>query len=82
MQATALLHRDPAAHISLDNLDAVAVLLDKLREAGAHEQATALATHAAAHASLQDPVAVAVLLDELRGDARHTPVRRAVRVPG
>ena len=42
-QATALLRRDPAAHVALDDPGAVARLLDRLREAGAQEQATALA---------------------------------------
>ena len=42
-QVTALLRRDPAAHVPLDDPDAVARLLDSLREAGAQEQATALA---------------------------------------
>ena len=58
--------RDPAAHVSLDDPDAVARLLDSLREAGAQEQATALADRAAAHVSLDDPGAVARLLDSLR----------------
>ena len=38
-----LLHRDPAAHVSLDDPGAVAACWDSLREAGADEQATALA---------------------------------------
>jgi hypothetical protein len=42
-QAAALLRRDPAAHVPLDDLRAVAMLLGSLREAGAHEQAAALA---------------------------------------
>ena len=41
-QATALAER-AAAHVSLDDPDAVARLLGSLREAGAQEQATALA---------------------------------------
>ena len=51
-QAAALLARDPAAHAALDDPDGVAYLLDRLREAGAHEQAAALvlAARAAAHA--------------------------------
>ena len=53
-QATALADR-AAAHVSLDNPDAVARLLDSLREAGAQEQATALAERAAAHVSLDNP---------------------------
>ena len=44
-QATALLHRDPAAHVSLHDPypDHVAILLDRLAAAGAQEQAIALA---------------------------------------
>ena len=42
-QAAALLARDPAAHVTLDHPYAVARLPDSLREAGAHEQAAALA---------------------------------------
>ena len=44
----------------------VASLLDRLREAGAQEQVTALADRAAAHVPLDDPGAVARLLDSLR----------------
>ena len=57
-QVTALADR-AAAHVPLDDPDAVARLLDSLREAGAEEQATALAERAAAHVSLDDPGAVA-----------------------
>ena len=54
------------AHVVLDDPHAVAVLLDRLREAGADEQAAALlARDPAAHAALDDPSAVAVLLDRL-----------------
>jgi hypothetical protein len=42
-QVTALLGRDPAAHVTLDDPDAVASLLDSLRAAGADQQVTALA---------------------------------------
>jgi hypothetical protein len=42
-QAAALLRRDPAAGVALDNPYGVARLLDSLREAGAREQAAALA---------------------------------------
>lgn len=38
-----LLARDPAAHVTLDTLGSVTVLLSVLREAGAQEQAAALA---------------------------------------
>ena len=44
----------------------MAALLGSLREAGADEQAAALADRAAAHAALDDPGAVAALLDSLR----------------
>ena len=60
-----------AAHVSVDDPYAVARLLGNLREAGAHEQATALAERAAAHVSLDDPYAVAWLLDSLREAGAH-----------
>ena len=68
-QAAALLRRDPAAHVSLDDVEAVAWLLYNLREVGAEEQATALAERAAAHVSLDDPGDVAFLLGGLRLEA-------------
>ena len=49
----------------------MARLLDSLREAGAHEQAAALAARAAAHAPLDDPDGVARLLDSLREAGAH-----------
>ena len=49
----------------------MARLLDRLRAAGAHQQAAALASRAAADASLDDPAAVAVLLDRLRAAGAH-----------
>ena len=55
------------AHVPVDDPDAVAGLLDRLREAGAHEQVTALlARDPAAHIPLDDPEAVADLLTALR----------------
>ena len=42
-QVTALLRRDPAAHVSLEDPGAVARLLDSLRKVGAREQAATLA---------------------------------------
>jgi glycine cleavage system regulatory protein/spore maturation protein SpmB len=63
-----------AAHASLDNPDAVASLLDTLREAGATGPVTALADRAAAHASLDSPDAVASLLDTLREAGATGPV--------
>ena len=49
----------------------MASLLDSLREAGADEQAAALADRAAAHAPLDDPGGVALLLDSLREAGAH-----------
>ena len=67
-----------AAHVSLDDPGAVARLLDSLREAGAEEQATALAEpRSAAHVSLDDPGAVARLLDSLREAGAERAGRRA-----
>ena len=60
-----------AAHAPLDDPGGVAGLLDSLREAGADEQAAALAARAAAHAALDDPDAVASLLDSLREAGAH-----------
>jgi hypothetical protein len=48
-----------------DSLVDVALLLDTLREAGAHQQAADLADRAAAQAPLNDPGGVARLLDSL-----------------
>ena len=64
-QAAALLHRDPAAHVSLDR-GGVTWLLDRLLEAGAQEQTAALAERAAAHVSLDNAYEVADLVDRLR----------------
>ncbi|MFC8863921.1 hypothetical protein ACFUCY_23975, partial [[Kitasatospora] papulosa] len=55
-----------AAHAALDDLGAVARLLEELREAGAVQQVTVLAERAAAHVPLDDLDAVARLLQELR----------------
>ena len=63
-QAAALLARDPAAHVSLDNPVAVVRLLASLREMGAREQADALAQRAAD--VLDDPDDVADLLGSPR----------------
>ena len=57
------------AHAALDDPDTVAELLRKLRERGAQDQATALASRAAAHVPLDDPGAVAALLESLRAPA-------------
>ena len=55
-----------AAHAALDNPADVARLLDSLREAGADEQAAALASRAAAHVAVDAPYGVALLLSSLR----------------
>ena len=66
-QAAALLDRDSAARVPLDDPYAVGQLLDSLRAAGAEEQAAALLRRdPAAHVSLENPGAVADLLGRLR----------------
>ena len=69
-QTAALLARNPAAHVALDNPasmpNSVAALLNRLWLVGAPEQAAALLARAAAHAPLDDPHGVATLLDSLR----------------
>ncbi|MFI0418973.1 hypothetical protein [Spongiactinospora sp. 9N601] len=66
-QVAALLARDPATHVTLDNRTwAVTELLNKLREVRAHDQLAALAERAIAHVALDDPYAVTRLLAELR----------------
>ena len=55
-----------AAHASLENPVAMALLLDSLREAGTDEQVTALFDRGAAHVPLDNPAAVAYMLDSLR----------------
>ena len=81
-QAAALLARDPAAHVSLDDPGGVARLLGVLREAGAQEQAAALlARDPAAHVSLDYLGDVAFLLGSLRLAGAARAGRRAGR-PG
>ena len=71
-QAAALLARDPAAHVALDDPGGVGILLGKLRAAGAHQQAAALAARAAAYASLDKPAGGVIhLLDKLREASAH-----------
>ena len=70
-QVAALLARDPAAHVSLDDLGGVILLLDQLRRARAHEQAAALASRAAAHVPLDNPGGVASLLNSMREAGAH-----------
>jgi len=61
----------------------VAELLGRLREAGAEQQATALAERAAAYVSLDDPGAVAELLGMLReAGAEQQANVLADRLPG
>ena len=59
---------------SLDDLVDVALLLGRLLEAGAREQATTLADRAAKHAPLDDPNGVALLLDQLLEAGARDPV--------
>ena len=61
----------------------MARLLDRLRAAGAQEQATALADRAAAHIALDDPRGVASLLASLRkAGAQEQAITLADRLPG
>ena len=64
-QVTALLDRDPAAHVDLDDPWAVASLLDSLQEVGATGQVITLTNRAANEASVNDPFVI-VLLHALR----------------
>ena len=91
-QVTALLRRDPAAHVSLDNPWGVAVLLRDLRgslrrEAGAQHQVTALLRRdPAAHVSFDGPAAeggVALLQHFLQeAGAQEQVTALADRLPG
>ena len=64
-----------AAYVSLDDPEGVAMLLGRLRGAGARDQAAALlARDPAAHVSLDSPYGVAVLLGRLRGAGAHDQV--------
>ena len=60
-----------AVHAALDDPDGVGRLLDSLREAGADEQAAALASRAAAHVAVDAPYGVAFLLSSLRKAGAH-----------
>jgi hypothetical protein len=72
---------DPAERRHSGGYD-VAFLLDRLREAGADDQAAALASRAAAHAALGHPGAVARLLRSLReAGAREQAATLAGRLP-
>ena len=76
-RAPACLHADPrpgywaVAHAALDNPWAVASLLADMWQAGAHEQATALAGRADIHAAFDDPNHMAWLLDSMRKAGAH-----------
>ncbi|MGP4114437.1 hypothetical protein ACTWP5_26440 [Streptomyces sp. 4N509B] len=65
-QVDALVARDPASLVSLDNAFSVGGLLEVLRRVGAVGQLAALATRAAGAVSLDDPSAVGELLEGLR----------------
>ena len=81
-QAAALLARDPAACVSLDNPYGVAVLLDALRAAGREWPGRRARPTSAARAPLDDPVGVAVLLDGLRAaGASELAAALAARLP-
>ncbi|MFG1620167.1 hypothetical protein ACGFI3_46100 [Nonomuraea wenchangensis] len=74
-QATALLARNPATHVALNNLSAVLFyLLPTLLRAGAREQAATLVERATAYAALNDAYAVAALLRTLREAGAHSLV--------
>ncbi|HWO68075.1 MAG TPA: hypothetical protein VNO31_49375, partial [Umezawaea sp.] len=81
-----LLDRDPAAHVALDNPDAVIDLLNSLDTAKATDQVTTLAHRAATRTTANDPDATARLLDCLHelntGDQLIALAHRAAtRVP-
>jgi len=81
-QVATLLNRDPAAHVLLDDPDAVADLLSGLQAVGAEKQAAALADRAA-HATLDDPYAVATLRGTLRAaGAQEQATALTDRLPG
>jgi uncharacterized protein YidB (DUF937 family) len=65
-QLRALLARDPAARVTLDDLEQVALLLGSLRAAGSPEQVNALADRAVKHTTSAEPRSIAWLLGGLR----------------
>jgi hypothetical protein len=89
-QVTTLLRRDPAAHVPLDNPDAVAALLKIFLKAGAHDQIAALLRRdPAARVSLDDPPVkvwpppLKSLLEGLQeAGAREQATALAERLPG
>jgi hypothetical protein len=79
-QVTTLLDRDPAAHVSLDELLGVAHLLVTLYEDLPFDQGAALASRAAAHSSLDNPHdGVIELLAALRGAGAQSTGRKGDR---
>ncbi|MFD0903304.1 hypothetical protein [Actinomadura sediminis] len=79
-QVSALLDRDPAAHVRVDPLHSVSLLSRELLEAGAREQLAVLAARAAAHGPTDEPASVAGLLKDLgRADADEHAVALADR---
>ena len=83
-QIAVLAARDPAAHVSLDDLYAISGLLKELLQAGSHRGwYRAGSDRAAAHVALDDPSAVASLLRQLRAaDAGEQIAVLAARLPG
>ncbi|MFI0479701.1 hypothetical protein [Actinomadura sp. 9N215] len=65
-QVAALLARDPATQVTLDDPGDVADLVGGLREAGALDQVAALGDRVATQVTLDDPFGVVYLLGELR----------------
>ncbi|NKX88019.1 hypothetical protein [Nocardia coubleae] len=75
-QAQALLARDPAAHVTLDNASNLAQVLRELRKSGAREQMqVVLARNPATYVPLDDPLGLASLLGELRETGAHEQVQ-------
>ena len=62
-QVSALLRRDPAGQVAVDDEHAVLRLLNELANLNAQEQAKALAYRAATYVALDDPGRVATLLE-------------------
>ena len=90
-QVTALLDRDPAARVTLDDPDAVSALLKILLKAGAHDQITALLRRdPAARVSLDArrssevwPIPALSLLESLQEAGAHEQAAALVdRLPG
>ena len=85
-QAAALLARDPAAHVSLDDPRAVAGCWTACGGRARRSRSPRCWPRPAAHVPLDDPFGVAVLLDSLREAGAHEQVaaladRAAAHVP-